>query len=369
MADDANRVTLRVNGRDYIFWTAVDISYGIETAARSFSIEAIRPRAEVTGSPVDFFLGDDFELFIGQNSSRTKVVTGYIDAIAPSGDAGSTSIGVSGRSKTEDIVDSSAVGKRRFNRQRFDAIVLALIEPHGISAIVDGDAGELVKRFSIDVGERVFDVLERLSERFGFLIYDDADGDLVFQRAQIGSFPRSEGDFLKFILDGSEDSTVLSVGANFNASGIYSEYRCRGQDVGTDEGWGEVVTGIEATERSQAIGRRRVLILTGNGESRSRCLARVQIEATTRLARASQATYEVPSWRRADGQIWQPGMLIPVRDQLSRIDGEMLIVNVGLHLSNDRGRVAEISVGPEYGYLPKLPRNAKRTIGAWRSPI
>lgn len=364
--EELHRVAVRIGGRDFDRWQSVDISYGIETAARSFAVGCTRDAKGIAQS--DIALGDPVEVYVGPSRTKRKVLTGHVDTIEPSYDATGTQCSITGRSRTGDLVDSSVVGKRRFNRQALGAILISILEPHEISAVIDGDPGELVERFSIDVGDKCHDAIEELVERYGFLVYDDADGDLRLLRAVDGSFERSPGDVL-YGLGASMPTNVLSADGDFDATDVYRDYRCRGQSVGTDDGYGELAAGIEALERTSAIGRARTLVLTGEGTSKARCLARVQWEAATRLGRASTVVYTVKGWYRSDGGLWQPGTTVEVDDPYCRVDGRMLIVNVSLKKSSEDGTTAEIVVAPEYGYYAELPKSAKRSIGAWRSPV
>jgi len=359
--EEQHTLTLRIGGRDYPIWQTVDVSYGIETGARDFAIESTRDAEKV--SQGEIYLGDACEIFIGPPQRKRKVLTGYVDGINPSYDPAGSRITINGRSRTGDLIDSCHVGKRRFNRQSVGAILLEMLDPHGISATVDGDIGELVDRFSIDVGDKVFDAIESLTERFGFLVYDDADGDLVLQRAVDGSFSASPNDVLR------RGVNIKSAEGTFDASQVYSTYRCKGQAVGTDEGFGDLAAGIEALERTTAIGRARVLVMTGEGSSTARCKARAQWEAATRIGRASSVSYTLCGWYRSDGNLWQPGTTVEVDDPFMRVSGRLLITNVGLHKSSEDGTTAELTLGPEYGYYARLPEKTKRSIGAWRSPV
>ena len=97
-----NRVRLvALNTKEeYTYWTSISITSELNTLARSFSIgvTAKLPKAKL---PTKFKVGDPIQVYIDDD----LVLSGYIDATPISYDANSVTATISGRSKTEDIVD------------------------------------------------------------------------------------------------------------------------------------------------------------------------------------------------------------------------------------------------------------------------
>jgi len=355
-------VSLRVDGATYRDWTDVNISYGIETAARSFVFTATQTGAPPGASPVNFHPGDAFDLQI----DGTPVVTGYVDAIAPSYEANTASIGVSGRSSTGQIVDCSVIGPRRFNDLRIEQIAAKLCAPYGVAVRVDlppgMDTGEPVARFVAEAGETVFEAIERAARLRSLLIYDDAAGALVLRLGAPGSFPLAIGTELE------RGRNILSAQGSFDLSKVFNEYRIKSQTSGDDQDFGAAVTGIEALASDAAAfgGRPRVLVLsTDSGANRRRALARAQWEAAQRWGRSTLINVRVRGWYDDQDQLYEPGTLIRLIDPFLRVDSDLLLLNVALSLSNQE-QVADLTLAPETGYYTALPDNPRRGIGAWR---
>ncbi|MGD2215150.1 MAG: hypothetical protein PVJ64_00285 [Gemmatimonadales bacterium] len=352
-------VELRVGGESYRGWTSVTVSYGIETAARSFAFTATSPPSQTT-SPVGFQLEDPCEVSIDGD----RVITGYVDSVEPSYDASSSGVAVTGRSRTKDLVDCSIVGKRRFRNLALSQIAIRLCAPYSIEVVPPLLDEEPISRFAADEGESVYDAIERAARLRGVLVYDDPEGRLVLWQAGAGMFPLREGIALE------RGRNVLSGRWSFDATDIYTEYRCRGQSVGTDEEWGDLVAGIEATATDAASARRRVLVLSADSSlSRKRALAQAQWSAANRLGRSTMGQYVIRGWRDDEGLVWEPGELIRVRDAFCRVDADMLITSVDLALSSEGGYTTTLYLAPEAGYLPQLPDNPRAGLGAWRSPV
>lgn len=362
-----HKVTLKVAGRSYAGWHTVDISYGIETAARSFAFTATQPGIS-KASPVHFHPGDLFELFIGTRSP-VKLITGYIDALAPQYDANTSSIAVTGRSKTGQIIDCSVIGKKRFNNLRIEQIAAKLCAPYGIevvTALPEGETtGEPVPKFVADHGEKVFESIERVARLRSLLIYDDAQGRLVLQKGALGSFPLQLGAALE------RGRNVLSGDGNFDLSGVYNEYRVRSQRAGDDQNFGEVVSGVQAvtSDDVQFGGFKRILVMPSDSSANAeRALAEAQWQAANRYGRSTVVNYTHKGWLDDSGGLYQPATVVAVDDSFMRVNAGLLIVNVGLRLGND-GTIATLSLAPEAGYFAALPEKPRQGIGAWRSPV
>lgn len=370
--EDLHYVTIRVGGRDFGNWKSNTISYGIETAARSFAISATQPPPAEgdagTESPIsDLFVGDAVEVFVGRGTLRQRLITGYIDSLAPSYSAETgLEVAVSGRSKTCDAVDCAAIGSKRFNELKIEKIASRLASPYGISVVTDLPPGETtgkrLKKFVVEQGETVYSAIERMARLRFLLITDNADGELVLIKAAPGSFPLQIGSSLEL------GRNVLDADATFDGSDLFSEYQVRSQTAGNDQDFGEVVTGIQATALEGGIGRRRVHVISSESSAnKARCLARAKWEATTRLGRSTLANFTVRGWYDDNGDLWQPGVLVDVRDDFLRINRELLIVNVDLTVDDQQGHVAKLLLAPEGGYYAALPESPRAGLGAWKS--
>jgi prophage tail gpP-like protein len=374
--EERHRVDVRVGKRDYRKWQSATISYGLETAARTFAISATQPRKK--GNPTDdpattppvpgLYVGDAIEVYVGTGRERVKLITGYTDAIAPSYDVGSTGIGISGRSKTADLVDCAAIGAKRFKNKTIEQIAAKLAAPYGVTVRTDlppdETTGGPIKKFTVEQGEEVYEALERAARLRSLLITDNADGELVLVKAAPGSFPINLGHVFELgrnLLDGQ---------ATFDGSNVFSEYRCKGQRAGNDQDFGALVAGIQATATEGGIGRRRVRVLSSeSGLTPAKAKARAEWEAANALGRSTLVNYTVRGWFDDSDSIWQPGQIYPISDPYLRIEAELLLVNVDLTIDDKQGHIAKLLLAPEAGYFARLPDNPRAGLGAWRSPV
>ncbi len=128
----SNHVILRVNGREWGGWTRVQISAGIERLSRDFNVEITRQWPGESGSvPLQPRIkkGELVEVLIGQD----KVLTGWIEATPIRYDA-KINVGISGRSKTADLIDCAA-NTTLFTGKTLHQIASELAKPFSIKVI------------------------------------------------------------------------------------------------------------------------------------------------------------------------------------------------------------------------------------------
>ncbi|MDD6318488.1 MAG: hypothetical protein PUA61_06540 [Succinatimonas hippei] len=102
---DENKVRIIVNGSatEYEHWTDVSITSELNTLARSFQMGTTAKLPQSSKLISSFELGDEVQVYIGDD----LVLTGYIDALPISYNATSVVAAITGRSRTEDLIDCS----------------------------------------------------------------------------------------------------------------------------------------------------------------------------------------------------------------------------------------------------------------------
>ncbi len=112
------------------------------------------------------------------------VLTGYIDNYLPEVEADRHAVRVTGRSKTEDIVDCTPdIAGGQFAGYKLDAIARAIAGLFKIDVVVQTDVGEPFPDATIERHETGFAFLERLCRLRSVLATDDEQGRLVLTRA------------------------------------------------------------------------------------------------------------------------------------------------------------------------------------------
>lgn len=343
----AERVSLRVAGRDHAGWTRVRVARSLEQAASSFEL-AFTPREPGGTRPGRIRPGSTCEVRLG----RDRVITGVVDTVRIRVDARSIEMVATGRSRTADLVDCSAVATGgQWRGQKIERIAQILADTYEV-AVVTGegvDTGPVIPSHVLQDGENVHASIERMARLRALLVTDDHLGRLVLTRAST-----TLSDTALEIPGNVEALEVLA-----DASQVYSEYRCRGQRAGSDHDFGAPIAHATGTATDAGLGRTRILVVTAEGQAdAARCAERARWEAAARLGRSLEVVATVSGWRRGDGTLWQTNELVRVRADVAGIDGELLVAGVTYDL-DEAGSRTTLALAPPAAYEPQAAVTSK----------
>lgn len=410
-----NQVRLVVGGQEFGGWKKIRIEAGIERQARSFELEVTDrwpgPTSAATADsapPVWRRIRpfDACQVFIGND----LVLTGYVDATPIQYDGKRVSVTVKGRSRTCDLVDCcppdsgrtppagnglwadvkgkdgktgtvvkpAAANANVWRNAKLETIAAALAAPYGVRVLTEIDTGAPITEHHVQVGETVFESIDRLMRLRHVLSTDNARGDLVF--IDVGSAGNA--------------TTTLELGQNIREGSceldfkaVMSSYVVKGQRAGNDGDFGVDANEVEGDDDGEAefegriadtgtpvtasltdarSKRFRVLVLKQAGHADAgTCQDRALYERAHRAAKALEASYTVAGWRQGDGQLWVPNLLVRVRDDLIGFDQTMVIAEAH-YLLDDNGLRTQLRVGPPDGYRSKAakPRKGIKRGGA-----
>jgi len=335
-----DEVKLRINGIDFGGWLEVEINAGIERQARDFKLSITRTWPGATDIPRRVKAGDVCEVFIGND----KILTGYVDATPISYSATSVSVGVTGRSKTADLVDCSASFKTgQWRNAKIERIASDLAKPYDIKVIAEIDTGSAISDHQIDTGETTFESIDRLLTIRQLLSTDNANGDLVLINAGSGG---------KAVTALKYGENILSANAALDYKDVFSDYTAKGQRAGNDNDYADAVAGVSASIKNTNVLRYRNLILQQSGNATALdCQQRVKYERVYRNSRALETVYTVQGWRQQNGALWLPNQMVRVVDSVIGFDDDLLIIEVTYQIKSS-GTTCAIKVVPKDGYIP-----------------
>ena len=347
-----NIVTLKIAGASYGGWTQVGVTRSLEQASAGFTV-SVSERFPGQNQPLGVRPGDPCEVLIDND----LVITGYVDRVSPSYDTSSHAISVSGRSKTQDLIDCAVLPPfDPILNQTILEIANRLAEPYGVD-IVDALGGETepIPQVDVNPGEKVFEVISKLAAMKGCLVTDDSRGRLLLTRAGT-SKAHSSLQFGRNILTGS---------LVFDHTQRFKEYRVHGKGSTASEDFGNPSSSISSIALDQGVRRNRVHIVRAeSGLDQKRADDRARWEAATRSGRAIAATYTVQGWRQENGELWKVNQLIFVEDPKGTLNGEFLIVQVGFSLSS-QGLITTLQIAPKQSYelIPTVPKSVNDLAG------
>ena len=207
-------LTLTVGNQVLTGWQRVSVTRPLAAIPSSFDLEVTERYPNV--SDIDVQPGQPCTVKIGTD----LVLTGYVDRYAASIAPGAHSIRISGRSKSEDLVDCSAVfgdmsqqGFQQINGTTL-AIVRKLASAYGINVQSTAGDGVTIPQFNILLGETPWEIIDRITRYSQMIVYDLPDGSIML--AAVGKQSMASGFSIG---DNVESGSVM-----FSMDGRFSDY-------------------------------------------------------------------------------------------------------------------------------------------------
>lgn len=312
------RVQLNLNAQAYTGWKRLAVVRSIETIAGRFDVEASDKQ------PFPVPRGGSVELLLYGKT----VITGYTDTLAVDISSDEHSLNITGRDKTGDLVDASAlVESQEMNNVTLREIVESVLEPFGVKSVFDVDPAEKFKKFSFQQ-ETVFEAIERAARLRGVLASSNEKGEVVIQK--YGQLRAGSGLEL--------GGNVLSARATFNDADRFSVYKVYGQQAGDEDTDPVASTTPNGEARDLAVTRYRpkIIIAEGNVDN-GIAQDRAEWEAAIRAARAVSVEVVVQGWQDITGELWRENRLTRCKLEPLGINGDMLIKEVSYTLDDKNG--------------------------------
>ncbi|MFA7257904.1 MAG: phage tail protein [Aeromonas bestiarum] len=352
----AEPITLRVDGQLYEGWQKVRITRSLRDIAGDFELtvtEKIDVAQKITikrGSACTVHIGSDL------------VLTGYIDTFVPSYDAKEVTRIVSGRSKTGDLVDSSAIYKAgQWQNATLDKVARDISKPFGIEVVVECDLGATFPRVAIEQGESCFELLDRLAKQRAVLLTPNEKGQLVLTQASDQVMGAS------LILG----ENILAARGNFSMMDRASEWIIKGSSYGGGATWDNTaaatIGGQKATITDPDVPRYRPrIIIAEDVTTVAGASKRGQWQKQRSIGEGTQTEVTVAGWRthgmKGDrGPLWRINRMCPIKDDIQDLDVNWLIVSVSLMEGDQTGRETIINLTPREAMLIPAEVTKKQT--------
>lgn len=325
-----DELTLVVAGQRFTGWKGVRVGRGIEAFPSYFALTLTE---RLPGQPGLFAIrpGQTCRVMIG----AVLILTGYIDTYRSKITVAGHTVSVTGRSKTQDLVDCAAGVKdgeearavMTFSAPTLLQLATDLCEPFGITVFEpDGEGtplvsvGDGIPQFTIPLGETVFGVLEPKARWLRRLLIDRTDGNLILATVATGTPSKARS----FTLPGNceeaevgfhtQERFTIYLPAAFPTDAGFSIAHTLGTTSANYFNPVKDEAAFKDLPRDDGKPRYRPTFVISDQNIDGIKLAEQQ--ANWRKARdfgRSQAvTVTVSTWRDADGSVWLPNTLATV---------------------------------------------------------
>lgn len=369
-------ILLRVNGED--FNNFIDMSV-------SNSLQALSGKFEFTATSDDqgnfpFTVGDKVQVLIKELDFLVGIANGFIDTISINYSKNTHTLRVSGRDKTEDIIDShikdielgSGTG---FTLTQVIQSVLKFLEISEKDIKVIDQVGKLDPFFKGEIGsagqgETGFSFINKYAEKRQVLLSNDGDGNIVLTRVEN---PLRNGEILN-IKNAPLTNNVKSAKVVYDHSQRFHDYSViSAANIGTEcVGFaGEPTTKCGADQVNDLVNRqgksdidddiritRKFVLIPSATMTIDTATKRAEWERSLRIARSKKYHVTVQGFLSNDNLIWQAGQLVKVRDEFASINADLIVSEISYNFSVDGGSTTTLTLLPQDVYKPLLELDA-----------
>jgi prophage tail gpP-like protein len=348
-------LTLTVNGQQYSGWTKVRVSRALEHCASDFDIEVSERWAD-SSQPLPWQIKPFDSCVLAIDGA--PILTGYIDEYLPTYDAKTHTVRVTGRSKTEDLVDCMPdVGNGQFNGYALDQVAKALAVPFGINVLVQASMGSTFPDATHEKSETAFELIAKMCRMRGILAFDDENGNLVLAQAGTAS---ASGALV-------EGQNIKRATGKLSGAQRFSEYDVLAQaPLAFNNTGAQTRVAGRATDPDVPRFRRYCEIAespSDPGEAQKRAVWR----AKRNYGKGTQTTITVQGWRQPDSSFWKVNQLVPVTSPRLEIARALLTGKISYLLGDETGRETEITLSPPEAFTPEplSPKPSGSTNSIW----
>lgn len=324
-------VTLKVAGL-MLRPLTIAIEIAMDEAARNFEAKVKHPDlpqrdllVALRGSPAVTIHSQASDGYSAPNGADggDLLLTGHVEKRSPALRSSEQELPIAGRSKTGDLVDSSAEhATGEFEGKTPQTIIGELTQGYGVA--VETETSPAARPlFRMRPGETVFAAAERIGRAAGFAVGDTPEGNLKLAKA---GTKRHAGNL-------TEGLNILDASAVHDDSKKFSKVKVRAQ---APDGYGDDDLKIEAEAEDDTLKRKRVKIIVPPELIRKQD-ARERAKWHRDRASGEGLTCEVtvPGWRDEVGKIWTPGLLVFTELPSLDVVQDMLIKKVRLSQSDE----------------------------------
>lgn len=310
-------IKLTVDGRTYEGWISAQVKRSLDSFAHAFSL-TYRDRWTDMQESWPIRGGAECQLFWDDE----LLITGYVDRPTWTVTGDTWDLRADGRSRTRNLVDSSAVHKTGFWRDvRAVDVIRDLCGPHDVEVRDEVRDTTLFARLAIKEGEKAFQAINRICTNRGMLPLSTVDGHMRLWNSEPpgGNHP---------LID-----TASAISRQYvdDVSDRFSEYltACTGTGQKADAFASAVARDTGITDY-----RPFVVVCDAPGPQLAADLRAVW-EANVRHARGERLTYAFASAVDAQGRTYLPGERYRVVDSLFGLDTVMMVRSAALSVNEN----------------------------------
>ena len=342
--DATDTLSLTVGNKVLVGWQRVSVTRPLAAIPASFDLEVTEKYP--TQPDIDIKPGDPCQVKIGDD----LVLTGYVDRYSASISPTIHAIRVSGRSKSEDLVDCSAAFGD-MNQPGFQVIngttlgiAQQLAAPYHVTIQSTAGDGVQIPQFNVNLGETPWEIIDRITKYSQMLVYDMPDGSVMF--AKVGTESMGSGV--------SIGDNIESADVNLTMDQRFSDYEGHLTSIltfGTDAG--AITPGVGDRVHDSGVPRFRLRYVISEQSQLGQYIVkdRAVWEMNKRMGQSYQMNVVVDSWRDAKGKLWEVNKLVPISAAVLKLRDVNYIIGQVTYMRDESGQHAQLVLMPPEAYF------------------
>lgn len=318
-------------------WQQVRVTVGIERVPPDFEVTYTETIADGTTSVAQE--GQSCTVSIGSD----VIVTGYVDRVIPRISGDSHQLTLTGRGKTQDLVDCAAIWQGAMF-QNVTALDMAtkLGQPYSVTATSQESDLKRLPLVMVNIGETAYEIIDRVCKLSGVLAFENPDGTL--QLARVGTTQAASGF--------QQGVNVQAASYERSMDQRFSDYTIvyPGNQLLGDTG-SAVLSVYNYTDTGVPRKRQKYVELLSNTVGVDLTKAQAMWEMNRRIGRSQVVRVTADSWRDQGGKLWTPNTLAVVDIPALKVSRtQLLIGEVSFVRGLDGGTTAELTLMPPQAF-------------------
>lgn len=360
MAD--NEVIIEIEGNNLTDFISGSVEIKFDQFCNSFSFTTTKD----LGKEYNIFPEDECRIII----NGKVAMTGIIDTVSPNEDVSSSTVDITGRDKTRDVVDSDLPENISLSGNfTLETVIQKVLKSLGLDNEIKviNELGSELRSFtqadivSAEVDKNAFEFINEYAQKVSAILITNSEGNIVITRAGTKKYP----DKLVNILgEGAEDNNIISSSAGYDYSQRFYKYIVYSQSNANTSTQNVNINNVaqKGYAIDDEIRESRVMVQKANNACSSEvCTEIATLEANVRRANSLQYNCDVYGYETNDGNLWQVNSLIEVYDEDCDIASELLIKGISFNLGEGAVTSLEFALSDAYTLQASLDEVNSRT--------
>jgi prophage tail gpP-like protein len=335
MSKPQELAVLEVNGKKFEDWESVWVQMRRAESFHFFRFTAAE-RDPIFNQSGIFPLIEKLQFKPGYRCNITlagqpAILNGRIETRQVAYDSNSHGVQLIGKSNTAAAARSSVDHKTgNFDKKNIVQVAQEVCKPYGVTVKVIGSP-DLTKfdKLQCEVGELVWDFLERIARPRGVIMGSDKEGNFLL----IG---KHQGTVVSNLIEGVNIKACQCV---ISHKDPYETYDVRASHAASDDNDGTAASELHATTKGSVAKDKSKIIVAAEQpvKTQAEVQARVENEKRWREGTVISATIIVQGWLRDGAELWEPGDQVHVKSPMAMLDENLTIQTATFTQDNASG--------------------------------